>query len=90
MLRKIVVTALAAVALTVPFAGSAVAAPTVPAPTGPECRPDVVTSVLVPLARNGTPVIPGQKIQYLQVMRRTDGSYVLELCTVTIPSQSAS
>jgi len=52
---------------------------------GPECRPSVVAAVLAALAHNGTPVIPGQQVQYLQVSQRADGTYYVEPCVVTVP-----
>ena len=89
-LRRIATTAAVSTALLLASAGVAFAAPVAstqqaPAPIGPECRPNIVTSVLAALAQNGTPIAPGQKIQYLQVSQRADGSYFPELCTVTAP-----
>jgi hypothetical protein len=61
-----------------------------PAPLiGPECRPSVVSAVLAALARNGTPVVPGQQVQYLQLTQTPDGAYRLELCVVTVPDGAA-
>lgn len=85
-MRRALVTVLASASL---LAGGGVAsaavAPQQTGPIGPECRPGVVLSVLEALARNGTPVVPGQKVQYVQVTQGSDGIYRLELCTVTIP-----
>lgn len=55
---------------------------------GPECRPDVTGNVLSALARNGVSVLPGQEVQYLQVTRKSDGTYFLEPCIVTVPARS--
>lgn len=87
LVRRVTVTTTAVLATAAVTAGSALAAqpaPT-PAPIGPECRPNIVAAVLAALVQNGTPITPGQKIQYLQVSQRPDGSYYPELCVVTIP-----
>ena len=88
-LRRITTTAAASAALLLASAGVALAAPVTtqqsPAPIGPECRPNIVAAVLAALVQNGTPIAPGQKIQYLQVSQRPDGSFYPELCTVTVP-----
>jgi hypothetical protein len=92
MIRRYVMITLTALALAVPLAGLATAAPVPPtpapvqAPVGPECRPSVTSGVLAALAATGTPLPTGRKIQYLQVSQRTDGVYFLEPCVIIIPA----
>lgn len=85
MIRRIAVAAALALGVTAAGVGAGQATAAQPL-VGPECRPDVVSSVLDSLARNGVPVIPGQQIQYLQVSQAPSGQFFLELCVVTVPA----
>lgn len=82
--RVTVVLAVAATLAASPAVASAADQIPLP-PIGPECRPNIVNSVLASLVQNGVPLTPGQKIQYLQITQGQDGVYRPELCTVTVP-----
>lgn len=82
MRRTLAIAATTALTLAL-GAGTAVAATTtqLPIPIGPECGPSTVSAVLAAVAGR---VIPGQKIQYIEV-----NNGVLILCTVTVPGGTA-
>lgn len=78
------VAATLATGLAIAGAGTASAAPRTL--VGPECSPGTVTYVLAALARNGTVLPSGSKVQYLQVVTPPLPALpYLQPCMVTIP-----
>ena len=57
-----------------------------PVPIGPECQSNVVAAVLTRLAEIGTPLVKGQKIQYLEVYTAPSGVPSIRPCVVTVPN----
>lgn len=73
-----------AAGLAIAGAGTASAAPQTY--VGPECNPSTVTAVLAALARNGTVLPSGSKVQYLQVVTPPLPALpYLQPCVVTVP-----